>query len=221
MTLADKIRNLIEENDSLTDEQLGQTVDSLLQIHTEEIQEDGLDTYHCHRYEPTPYRVLQVLFDNFPLTRDDVLLDYGSGLGRLAFYTSARFSCPCIGVEMAEKWYTVAENNRLSFIAGDADIRFVLTSADHYEVDDNVTCIYCFNPFSPDVFRHVLSRIERSFERNPRTLTLVLYYPEDDTIFYIEHHTAFHRIDEIAASDAIQKDRRERFSLYRLIPDNQ
>ena len=220
MNLNEKIRILMKENDNLTDEQLGQAVDSFLQIHTEEIQEDGLDTYHFHRYEPTPYRVLEVLFDAFPLTSEDVLLDYGSGLGRLAFYTAARFGCPCIGVEMAEKWYTIAENNRLSFIMDDVDIQFVLDTADHYEVDDRVTCIYCFNPFSPDVFRTVLTRIECSFERNPRVLTLVLYYPEDDTIFYIEQHTAFRRIDEIAASEAVKKDRRERFSLYRLTPND-
>ena len=74
MNLNKTIRILMEENGNLTDELLGQAVDSLLQIHTEEIQEDGLDTYHCHRYEPTPYRVLQVLFDAFPLTSQDVLL---------------------------------------------------------------------------------------------------------------------------------------------------
>ena len=74
MKLADQIHAIMEENDNLTDEQLGQAVDSFLQIHTEEIQEDGLDTYHCHRYEPTPYRVLEVLFDAFPLTKEDVLL---------------------------------------------------------------------------------------------------------------------------------------------------
>ena len=100
MKLADQIHAIMEENDNLTDEQLGQAVDSFLQIHTEEIQEDGLDTYHCHRYEPTPYRVLEVLFDAFPLTKEDVLLDYGSGLGRLAFYSAARFGCPCIGRKM-------------------------------------------------------------------------------------------------------------------------
>ena len=53
MKLADQIYAIMEENYNLTDEQLGQAVDSFLQIHTEEIQEDGLDTYHCHRYEPT------------------------------------------------------------------------------------------------------------------------------------------------------------------------
>ena len=52
-------------------------------------------------------------------------------LGRLAFSPSAaRFGCPCIGVEMAEKWYTIAENNRLSFVSEDADIHFILDTAD-------------------------------------------------------------------------------------------
>ena len=218
MNISEKIQQLIEESSCLTDEELGQAIDSQLQIHTEEIQEDGLDTYHCHRYEPTPYRVLQVLFDAHPLKKEDVLLDYGSGLGRLAFYASLRFHCSCRGVEMAEKWYTISDNNRLSFVQEDADIRFILDTADHYEPEDDITTISCFNPFSPDVFRQVLSQITRSFERRPRVLTLILYYPEDDTIFYIEHHTAFVLMDEIAASDAIKKDRRERFVIYQLRP---
>ena len=59
-------------------------------------------------------------------------------------------------------------------------------------------------------------RILDSFEKYPRTITLILYYPEDDTVFYLERHTTFERMDEIAASDAVYKDRRERFCLYRI-----
>lgn len=36
--------------------------DKDLCIETEEIQTDGKDTYYCHRYEPTPYTVLDELF---------------------------------------------------------------------------------------------------------------------------------------------------------------
>ncbi|MFR5617810.1 MAG: hypothetical protein ACLTJ5_02725 [Clostridium sp.] len=36
--------------------------DKGLCIETEEIQTDGKDTYYCHRYEPTPYEVLDELF---------------------------------------------------------------------------------------------------------------------------------------------------------------
>ena len=70
--------------------------------------------------------------------------------------------------------------------------------------------------FSPEIFHAVINRILDSFEKYPRTITLILYYPEDDTVFYLERHTTFERIDEIAASDAVYKDRRERFCLYRI-----
>lgn len=75
---------------------------------------------------------------------------------------------------------------------------------------------YFFNPFSVEIFRQVIGRILDSWEENPRPLTLVLYYPEDDAIFYLEQHTLFRLVDEIAASDAVCHDRRERFCLYRL-----
>ena len=160
MKLADQIHTIMEENDNLTDEQLGQAVDSFLQIHTEEIQEDGLDTYPLwpSLRNRTPYRVLEVLFDAFPLTKEDVLLDYGSGLGRLAFYSAARFGCPCIGVEMAEKWYTIAERQSGFLLYRRMPISILsLILPTITEVDDRVTYIYCFNPFSPDVFRTVLT----------------------------------------------------------------
>ena len=40
-----------------------------------------------------------------------------------------------------------------------------------------------FNPFSPEIFHAVINRILDSFEKYPRTITLILYYPEDDTVF--------------------------------------
>lgn len=95
-------------------------------------------------------------------------------------------------------------------------IHFVNCKAEDYLVSKNETVFYFFNPFSPEIFHAVINRILDSFEKYPRTITLILYYPEDDTIFYLERHTTFERIDEIAASDAVYKDRRERFCLYRI-----
>ena len=67
-----------------------------------------------------------------------------------------------------------------------------------------------------EIFRQVIGRILDSWDENPRPMTLVLYYPEDDAIFYLEQHTLFRLVDEIAASDAVCHDRRERFCLYHL-----
>ena len=96
------------------------------------------------------------------------------------------------------------------------NIRFVHCRAEDYIVSSDETLFYFFNPFSAEIFRSVVNRILDSWQEFPRTVTLILYYPDDDSIFYLEQHTAFERFDEIAASEAIRTDRRERFSLYRL-----
>ncbi len=211
------INQLITENASLSDEALAKEIDSFLKIHTEEIQTDGKDTFHCHRYEPTPYRVLHTLAEEMPLTDNDILLDYGSGLGRLSFYCHHAFHCGTIGVEMVTDFHNRALENLENYQgAGKEVLAFVNESAEDYEIPDDVTVIYCFNPFSTAIFRSVLNQIEASYERHQREITLILYYPEDDTIFYIERHTPFRLVREIAASDDIIKDRRERFCIYRL-----
>ena len=61
-----------------------------LSIQTEEIQTDGKDTFDFHRYEPTSYDVLDAVFDAFIPNSEDVLVDYGCGLGRLNFYIEKR-----------------------------------------------------------------------------------------------------------------------------------
>lgn len=208
----------ITESAELSDELLAKKIDKFLHIHTEEIQNDGKDTFHHHRYEPTPYRVLHELFEQLTVTEHDAILDYGSGLGRLCFYASHRYHCPCTGVEFSQPLHRQAEQNRSQFRGIYKDrIQFVHAGAEDYEIPDNIRFIYCFNPFSTDVFRRVLSNIERSFERSPRTITLVLYYPEDNTIFYIEHHTSFQLLREIPLSGLFEKDRRERFAIYNLV----
>ncbi|MCH5252792.1 MAG: class I SAM-dependent methyltransferase [Lachnospiraceae bacterium] len=187
-----------------------------LAIQTEEIQNDGKDTFHFHRYEPTPYAVLERLFDAFTPSSSDVLVDYGCGLGRLNFYLEHRFHIPSVGIEMSEAYYRRAISNLQSYNGNRENISFLHMSAENYTVTPEDTLFYFFNPFSTQIFRRVLSHILLSWQNHPRKITLLLYYPEDDVIFYLERHTAFSLVDEIAACDDIRADRRERFCLFRL-----
>lgn len=190
--------------------------DEELSIQTEEIQTNGKDTYYCHRYEPTPYAVLDELFSVFTPAPEDVLVDYGCGLGRLNFYVEKLYSLCSTGVEFSPAYYTRALENLQSYNGKKDNIRFVHCRAEDYIVSPRETIFYFFNPFSIEIFRSVVNRILHSWQETPRNITLILYYPEDDCIFYLEQHTAFERLDEIAASEAIREDRRERFSLYQL-----
>lgn len=209
------LTKIIEESKHLNDTALAEKADSFLHIHTEEVQTDGKDTFHCHRYEPTSYRVLQTLFDSLELSETDTLLDYGSGLGRLSFYTNHRFQCGGIGVEMSPEFHREALANLNQYRGIHKDrLCFVNAKAEEYAVPDTVSHIYCFNPFSTDIFRSVMTNIEDSFARCERDITLILYYPEDNTVFYIERHTPFRLLREIPIPEMFEKDRRERFCVY-------
>ncbi len=61
--------------------------DKLLKIKTTGRDDSHSDTYK-YPYEPTPYAVLERLANSGLITKKDVLLDYGSGKGRVEFFLS-------------------------------------------------------------------------------------------------------------------------------------
>ena len=89
--------------------------DKTLHIQTDFIQQDGKDTFYNHRYEPTPYDVLDNLFSVFAPEPDSCLVDYGCGPGRLNFYVEKRFGLSSIGVEYASEFYEKALDNLASY----------------------------------------------------------------------------------------------------------
>lgn len=192
----------------MTDEELG--------IHTEEVQIDNTDSFHYHRYEPTPYEVLEELFYNYTPEKTDVIVDYGCGLGRVNFYVESRFSLASTGVEYTDRYYQKALRNKETYLGKKENITFIQCAAQDYKVSSKENVFYFFNPFSVSIFRQVINQILLSWQEVPRDLMLILYYPEDDAIFYLENHTSFELLKEIANGEQVYSDRRERFCLYRL-----
>ena len=87
------------------------TWDFSLQIKTTGRDELGADEYH-HPYEPTPYSVLERLSSSGLIGKDDVVLDYGCGKGRVGFFLSYRRSTKAIGIEYDERIYESALENQ-------------------------------------------------------------------------------------------------------------
>lgn len=197
-------------------------MDKTLHIMTEQIQNDGTDTYYCHRYEPSPYEVLDYIFTEYPLSKTDMLIDYGCGMGRLNFYLHHRFHCKTVGVELNHTYYKACVSNNASYHHEKAqkegnpysDIRFYEESADSYSVDDEINHFYFFNPFSIEIFRKVIDQIYESLERVPRTVTLLLYYPDSEYTYYLDTCTPFESIMEIPLH-GYAKNIQERVIIYR------
>ena len=88
-----------------------QDYDDLLNIETGERQVRFYKSFHYHPYEPTPYSVLEILFNEYELNKDDHLVDFGCGKGRLNFYVHNRFQAKVTGIEMNELFFNNAIEN--------------------------------------------------------------------------------------------------------------
>ena len=189
--------------------------DKLLQIRTTGRDESNADAYH-HPYEPTPYTVLDRFAKSGLIGKDDVILDYGCGKGRVGFFLSYRTKVKTIGIEYDERIYQGALENRettISRIKPD----FVLTRAEEYEVPPEVNRCYFFNPFSVEILHKVMARIIESWYAHPREIFLFFYYPADEYISCLMTVDELDFYDEIECEDLFDgKDPRERIMVFQL-----
>lgn len=187
--------------------------DKLLQIQTCGRDETGADEYH-HPYEPTPYSVLERLANSGLIGKDDAVLDYGCGKGRVGFFLSYRAKVKSIGIEYDERIYDSALENRKT---AKAQANFVLTRAEEYEVPLEVNRCYFFNPFSVEILHAVCARILESWYAHPREVFLFFYYPADEYISYLMTVDELEFYDEIECDDLFAgNDPRERIMIFQL-----
>ena len=191
--------------------------DDLLGIRTVGTREWNDNNIQYYRYEPTPYKALNILAENYKFMGVNRVVDFGCGRGRVAFYIHNRFHLPVTGIEANSITYEEALENmatyRLKANHFAAPIAFEHALAQHYKIDKTDNCFYFFNPFSVHIFRKVVNNILRSMEKDRRTGDLILYYPFPDYVDFLRI-TPFDMVKEIKVTGAT--DIRERFIIYRL-----
>ncbi len=194
---------------------MGNSWDKLLQIKTAGRDETNADQYH-HPYEPTPYSVLERLVHSDLIGKDDVVLDYGCGKGRVDFFLSYRTKAKTVGIEYDEHIYQGAVENQNTVISK-VKPQFILTRAEKYEVPQNVNRCYFFNPFSVEILHKVMARIMESYYECPREIFLFFYYPADEYIAYLMTVDELEFYDEIECDDLFNgNDPRERIMIFSL-----
>jgi predicted RNA methylase len=189
------------------------TWDQLLKINTIGRDDTNSDQYR-YPYEPTPYTVLERLTDSGFFGKNDVVLDYGCGKGRVGFFLSYRCGTGTIGIEYDERVYSDAMENQKSAVSK-TKAQFVLTRAEFFEVPRSVNRCYFFNPFSVEILHKVMARIIESYYEDPREIFLFFYYPSDEYIAYLMTVDELEFYDEIICFDLFEgKDSRERILIF-------
>jgi len=191
--------------------------DKLLGIRTVGIREWKGNKYQYNRYEATPYKALNKLFKNYKFNKNDRVVDFGCGRGRVAFYIHNRFQLPVTGIEANDKTYEEALENKANYRVKAkhiiAPINFHYGLAEHYKIDKTENCFYFFNPFSVHIFRKVVNNILRSVEKDRRTVDLILYYPIREYRDFLKT-TPFTIINKIRLPGT--GDENEKIVIYRL-----
>ena len=188
--------------------------DDLLRIRTSGRDDTKADEYH-HPYEPTPYSVLERLAESGLFGKEDTVLDYGCGKGRVGFFISYRTGAKTVGIEYDERiWEDALENRRTTVSRLKPD--FVLTRAETFEVPPEVTRCYFFNPFSEEILHKVMARIVESWYEAPREIFLFFYYPADEYIAHLMTVDELEFYDEIECDDLFPGDERERVVIFQL-----
>jgi SAM-dependent methyltransferase len=197
-----------------------QDYDELLNIETGERQVRFYKSFHYHPYEPTPYSVLEILFNEYELNKDDHLVDFGCGKGRLNFYVHNRFQAKVIGVEMNELFFKNAIDNLDSYKkkrkVKEEDITFQCCLAEEYPIGEAENKFYFFNPFSVEIFRKVVQQILQSKEKVNRGIDLILYYSSYEYLYFLEIETLFQLKQEVMIPNLSKRNPYERFLIYHL-----
>ena len=62
----------------------------------------------------------------------------------------------------------------------------------------------------------VVENILISFEEKQRKIEIILYYPSDDYIYYLENYTPFIQTRDVRLDSLYKSDNQERFLVYEL-----
>jgi len=160
--------------------------------------------------------VLERLANSGLVRKNDVILDYGCGKGRVDFFLSYQIRAKTIGIEYDDRIYAAAVDNEKTASSANF-VSFLLQNAEEYEVPLEVNIIYFFNPFSIEILQKVMARITSSYYLKPRRMLLFFYYPSDEYISYLMTVDELEFMDEIDCRDLFDKeDPRERITVFQI-----
>lgn len=173
------------------------------------------DEYH-YPYEPTPYSVLERLVESDYISDENIVVDYGSGKGRVGFFLNNQLKCSVMGIDFDERMCGYAQKNGLRY-GGEKEVKFICDAAEKYEIEE-ADVFYFFNPFSVEILQSVIGKIKKSYYENPREMRLFFYYSSDEYLSYLMTVPELCFLDEIDCADLFEdKNERERIMIFEIV----
>ena len=143
------------------------------------LEKKGIDITHATIYMPVSYDVIEQFFDEIKLETFHHFLDIGCGKGRAMCVAATYLVEKISGIELSKDLFVEAKKNigfsQLLFPY--TDFKIYNNDAFYFDIDDDVDCIFMFNPFDETIMSGVMENIETSLENNPRVMTIIYINP--------------------------------------------
>jgi hypothetical protein len=149
-------------------------------------------------YTPLPYVPLKRLLASVaPNPRKDVFIDWGAGMGRVMVLASTCSYRRVVGVECAAPLCAIARDNIRRARVGSKceDIEVVNADARIFEIPDDSTVMFFYNPFRGELLTEVVRRIHDSWIKHPRAITFLV----SNHANFIDDTGSSHWLREVAA----------------------
>jgi SAM-dependent methyltransferase len=132
-------------------------------------------------YVPSSWHVLPRALRYLRAGEQDTFIDFGCGKGRVVHQAARRPLRRVIGVEISPALSAMA---RATVAAGRdrhrcRDVRIVTCDATRYDIPDDLTIAYLFDPFRGAILDAVLENIVASMDRRPRTVRIIYVHPSN------------------------------------------
>jgi hypothetical protein len=144
-----------------------------------DLEDLGVAAEHRLGYEGSHWLGVRRALRRLAVTREDVFADFGSGKGPAVLVAATFPFRRAIGVEIADDLTRSARANleRSRLHPRARTVEFIAADVLHYEIPDDLSVVYLYNPFTGLLFARFIERLLLSLEHHPRPLRLVYNYP--------------------------------------------
>jgi SAM-dependent methyltransferase len=165
-----RLRALRRAGTRLFERALGIDTTGIVELHELQIED-----FEREGYEGSGWLDLRRMLRPGEVKPSDVFLDLGSGKGRVLMLAARYPFARVIGVEVSEHLNAAARRN----LDRHGQVELVTADVLDYEIPDDVTVVYMYNPFRGSTFSAVIAELIASVDRRPRTVRLIYLNPRE------------------------------------------
>lgn len=140
-----------------------------------------IDFPDAHYYAAMRYETINRILEFLKLRPSDILVDVGSGKGRVLCAAAQYRLQSVVGIELSKELCAIAGENIEKLRGRKSPIVIHNTLAQEYPFAEG-TIFTLFNPFGPSTLNAVLKKLEQSIAATPRDVRVVYANPEHEDV---------------------------------------